>query len=156
MNIKELLKIEEVIAYYGIKLNRHNKAVCPFHNEKTPSFSVNTNKQYFKCFGCNESGDAIDFVKKLYSIDFKQAVLRLNHDFNLGISDGKPDKRYLIKLEQKRMLAKIQKEEQKNNNINFRKTYFKFHELKPKEKFEELTDEFIAIMLELNKLELGG
>lgn len=49
-------------------------ANCPFHNEKTPSFSINTQQQFFHCFGCNESGDAISFYMKFHGLDFIDAV----------------------------------------------------------------------------------
>lgn len=47
---------------------------CPFHNEKTPSFSVNPAKAFFKCFGCGKGGSAIDFIMEHESVDFKEAV----------------------------------------------------------------------------------
>lgn len=50
---------------------------CPFHNEKTPSFSVNPSKQYFYCFGCHESGTVIDFVMKYKNETFPEAVEEL-------------------------------------------------------------------------------
>lgn len=50
------------------------KACCPFHKEKTPSFNVNPNQQYFKCFGCGEGGDVITFVMKSQGMDFMTAV----------------------------------------------------------------------------------
>lgn len=48
--------------------------LCPFHHEKTPSFHVNTNGQYFYCFGCGETGDVISFVMKSKGYDFTDAV----------------------------------------------------------------------------------
>lgn len=52
-------------------------ACCPFHNEKTPSFSVNRAKQFFHCFGCGAHGDAINFLRSFEHLDFAEAVLRL-------------------------------------------------------------------------------
>lgn len=52
-------------------------ACCPFHKEKTPSFSVNPAKQFYYCFGCGASGDAVDFVSKYENIGFKEAVERI-------------------------------------------------------------------------------
>src|SRR5215831_3212533 len=52
-------------------------ALCPFHKEKTPSFSVNPHKQIFYCFGCHKGGDVFTFVKEYESIDFVEAVKRL-------------------------------------------------------------------------------
>lgn len=49
-------------------------ARCPFHSEKTPSFSVNRNKQFYHCFGCGASGDAISFLMAYNHLDFTEAV----------------------------------------------------------------------------------
>ena len=51
--------------------------LCPFHNEKTPSFSVNEGKQFFHCFGCGKSGDVIGFVQEYYKLPFMEAVEKL-------------------------------------------------------------------------------
>lgn len=51
--------------------------LCPFHNEKTPSFSVSQEKQFFHCFGCGIGGDVITFVMKIENIDFAEAVTKL-------------------------------------------------------------------------------
>jgi hypothetical protein len=48
--------------------------LCPFHNEKTPSFHVHPDKQRFKCFGCGKSGSIFDFVMNLQNIDFSEAL----------------------------------------------------------------------------------
>lgn len=64
--------IIEVASKY-ITLNRRGSnhwACCPFHNEKTPSFSVKEDGQFFKCFGCGESGNVIKFVMKMENVDF--------------------------------------------------------------------------------------
>lgn len=50
------------------------KAICPFHNEKTPSFVIYLNNNSFHCFGCQVGGDSIDFMMKLKKCTFKQAV----------------------------------------------------------------------------------
>ena len=47
---------------------------CPFHNEKTPSFTINSDGQYYHCFGCGASGDVIKFIQEIESIDFMEAV----------------------------------------------------------------------------------
>lgn len=72
--VKNAVNIVEVVERYGIKLDRNDKACCPFHNEKTPSFSVKKSENIFKCFGCGESGDAIDFVSKLKEIESLEAA----------------------------------------------------------------------------------
>lgn len=56
------------------KAGKDYKACCPFHNEKTPSFTVAPNKQLYHCFGCGESGGVIDFVMKFDHLEFKEAI----------------------------------------------------------------------------------
>ena len=51
--------------------------LCPFHNEKTPSFTVNDHKGFYHCFGCGAHGNAINFVMQTDGLDFKEAVIRL-------------------------------------------------------------------------------
>ena len=53
------------------------KALCPFHQEKSPSFTVNPQRQRYHCFGCGEGGSVFDFVAKYESVDFPTAARRL-------------------------------------------------------------------------------
>src|SRR6266498_1478973 len=48
--------------------------ICPFHNEKSPSFSVHATRQFYHCFGCGVSGDVFSFVQKIESITFPESV----------------------------------------------------------------------------------
>lgn len=74
--IKERLNIEEVVgSYLTLKRAGANlKGPCPFHNEKTPSFMVNPERQIFKCFGCGEGGDIFTFIEKIEGVDFYNAL----------------------------------------------------------------------------------
>lgn len=56
------------------KAGRNYVGLCPFHNEKTPSFSVSSEKQTFCCFGCGERGDVIDFIMKTRNVAFRDAL----------------------------------------------------------------------------------
>ena len=56
------------------KVGRRWTGLCPFHNEKSPSFSVNAEEGFYHCFGCKASGDAITFVRELDGLDFVGAV----------------------------------------------------------------------------------
>lgn len=59
--------------------------LCPFHNEKTPSFSVSPRRGIFKCFGCGEGGDVIRFVMKSESLSFYEAVQKLADNANITL-----------------------------------------------------------------------
>ncbi len=63
------------------------KACCPFHHEKTPSFTVNTDRQYFKCFGCGKGGDVFKFVMELENLDFSSAAEHLAHKYGIIIPE---------------------------------------------------------------------
>ena len=56
------------------KTGSNHVGLCPFHNEKTPSFTVSRDKQFFKCFGCGEGGNVITFVMKMENLPFIDAV----------------------------------------------------------------------------------
>src|SRR3954451_17176695 len=67
------------------------KGLCPFHDERTPSFSVNADKKVYYCFGCQESGDAIDFVCKTEGLDFREAVEALGERYNVELKREEED-----------------------------------------------------------------
>lgn len=70
------IDIEDIVSSY-VSLKRHGsllKGLCPFHNEKTPSFTVYPETQSFYCFGCGAGGDAISFIKRIENIDYIDAL----------------------------------------------------------------------------------
>ena len=74
--LKDKNDIADVIGRY-VTLDRNGNKLwgrCPFHHEKTPSFAVNTDGQYFHCFGCSASGDVIKFIQEIESLDFMESV----------------------------------------------------------------------------------
>src|SRR5271170_6187093 len=75
--IRERVRIEEVVGDY-VQLRRAGadslKGLCPFHNEKSPSFHVRPNHGHFHCFGCGEGGDVYAFVQKVEHVSFVEAV----------------------------------------------------------------------------------
>src|SRR5580692_1341073 len=80
-NFKETLKQQaDIVRIVGdyVKLKKAGaqnfSGLCPFHAEKTPSFSVHATRQFFHCFGCGESGDVFTFVQKAENITFPEAV----------------------------------------------------------------------------------
>lgn len=83
-NISILKTIEKRIGNLK-KSGTNYQACCPFHNEKSPSFFVSVAKNRYKCFGCGETGDAINFVAKFDNISNYDAMLRLAEENNITI-----------------------------------------------------------------------
>ena len=74
------------------KAGRNFTGLCPFHNEKTPSFSVSQEKQIYKCFGCGEAGNVISFVMKEKNLPFIEAVKYLANRANIPLEIGNGEK----------------------------------------------------------------
>lgn len=83
--VKNANNIVDVISkFVDLKKNGDNyKGLCPFHNEKTPSFVVNENKQIFKCFGCGEGGNVISFLMKKENMSFGESLKYLCENANI-------------------------------------------------------------------------
>jgi len=67
--------------------------LCPFHNEKTPSFTVNDKKGFYHCFGCGEHGDAVGFVMKTEGLSFPESVEKLAREVGLPVPRATPAER---------------------------------------------------------------
>lgn len=85
--IKDRLDIVDVVSKDVIlkKSGGNYWGLCPFHKEKTPSFSVNPAKGIYKCFGCGEGGDALSYLTKTRGISFKELVNELASEFGLEL-----------------------------------------------------------------------
>ncbi len=77
--IRERADMLEIVSRYVTlkKAGKNYVGSCPFHQDKTPSFTVNPDKKLFHCFGCNEGGDLFQFLMKIERIDFAEALARL-------------------------------------------------------------------------------
>ena len=71
------------------KGGRNFMACCPFHKEKTPSFSVSPSKQIFKCFGCGKAGNAIGFLMEMERLSFPEAVRRLAEIYGMEVPEDR-------------------------------------------------------------------
>ncbi len=96
--IQDVLANTDIVDLIGetVSLSKQGKSyfgLCPFHNEKTPSFSVEPERKTFHCFGCGEKGDAISFVQKTRNMSFVEAVETLadRANMNLDFSAHKTD-----------------------------------------------------------------
>ena len=73
------------------KKGREHSGLCPFHSEKTPSFTVNEEKGFYHCFGCGEHGSVFDFVMKSDNLSFPEAVERLAQDAGMEVPRATPE-----------------------------------------------------------------
>lgn len=94
--------IVDVISQYVVlkRSGRNFFGLCPFHREKSPSFSVSPDKQIFHCFGCGVGGDVIHFVSKIENLDFKQAMEALAEKSGITLptlTDGQDTKKMQLK-----------------------------------------------------------
>ncbi|MGE0753901.1 MAG: DNA primase [Alphaproteobacteria bacterium] len=72
------------------QFGREYKACCPFHQEKTPSFTVNNEKGFFHCFGCGVHGDAIEFVRRYERLTYPEAIEKLAAEGGLALPERSP------------------------------------------------------------------
>ncbi|WP_426414715.1 DNA primase [Aestuariirhabdus sp. LZHN29] len=88
--IDDLLARTDIVDVVGSRLKlrksgKNHSALCPFHQEKSPSFSVNADKQFFYCFGCGAAGNAIGFIMEFDRLDFPQAVEDLANKLGIEV-----------------------------------------------------------------------
>jgi DNA primase len=75
--VRARANLPEIASRYGVNLRKCGKqlvALCPFHEEKTPSFTVTPAKGLFHCFGCGAGGDVFTFVQRIEHVDFPRAL----------------------------------------------------------------------------------
>ncbi len=92
-SVKDAIPTRAAAEHYGIEVKRNGMACCPFHDDKTPSLKLDTR---FHCFGCQEDGDVIDFVGKLFNLTPKKAAEKLAADFGVrydGLQVWQPQRR---------------------------------------------------------------
>ncbi|MBO5060264.1 MAG: hypothetical protein J6C82_05055 [Clostridia bacterium] len=87
--IRKSISMNDICVKYNFTPDRAGFISCPFHAEKTASLKIFSNDRGWHCFGCNQGGSVIDFVKLLFSVDFCEAVRIINRDFCLGIPTSK-------------------------------------------------------------------
>ena len=81
--------VDVVSSYVQLKkAGRSYKGLCPFHNEKTPSFTVSQEKQLFHCFGCGEGGSVIQFIEKIENLDFVETIQFLAQRAGIRLPEG--------------------------------------------------------------------
>ena len=90
------LPIESIVEPY-VKLSRDGrlnmKGLCPFHSEKTPSFSLNLSKNLYHCFGCNRGGDGIRFIMEKENLSFTDAVHFMDKQHGIPVDYEKEEEK---------------------------------------------------------------
>ncbi len=86
-HVKEKVCIADVCEKYGVTLNKNGQSNCPLpnHQDDTPSFSIKRSENYFKCFGCGESGDIIRLVELMFSLTPLESANKLAYDFGIDL-----------------------------------------------------------------------
>ncbi|MFP5239210.1 MAG: DNA primase [Acidobacteriota bacterium] len=91
--VKSRLNIADIARRYVELRNVGGRLVgpCPFHNETKGSFNVHPDKGFFHCFGCQASGDVIDFYCRINGLDFREGLEQLAHEAGVQLAEFKPD-----------------------------------------------------------------
>lgn len=108
-SILEVVRIDEIIGEY-VKLKRRGVnliGLCPFHNEKTPSFTVSATKGIYKCFGCGKSGDALNFLMEHEHFTYPEALRFLAQKYNITIKEETYDTQNAQETQEKESLYQI-------------------------------------------------
>lgn len=86
--VKELVRLTDVLERYNLRPSRAGFLHCPFHSgDRDASLKIYPATDSWYCFGCGEGGDVIDFVAKMERCSFKEALKKLNIDFDLGVGE---------------------------------------------------------------------
>lgn len=104
--VRDKMRIEDVIGTYVtlVPFGRNYKACCPFHQEKTPSFNINTEKQMFYCFGCKKGGDVFSFIQEIERLDFRESLKFLAEKAGIDMNQSKE---LSLEMRQKKALLQI-------------------------------------------------
>ncbi len=108
--VKDAARVEEVVGEF-VALKRKGPrflGLCPFHNEKTPSFNVSPNLGIYKCFGCGEAGDSITFLQKHEHLSYVEAIKWLAKRYNIDLPEEEQSPEQEIEQSEREALAVIQ------------------------------------------------
>ncbi len=102
--ILQSVQITDLLAEYGVKVNRQGMCSCPFHGDRHPSMKVYPKTNSYHCFACNETGDIFDLVQKMENCSFKDAFIRLGGEYKAT------DKKARMMAKQSRERARVNRE----------------------------------------------
>ena len=108
--VKDAARVEEVVGEF-VALKRKGPrylGLCPFHNEKTPSFNVSPNLGIYKCFGCGEAGDTIGFLQKHEHLSYVEAIRWLAKRYNIDLPEEEQTPEQQLEQSERESIAVIQ------------------------------------------------
>ncbi len=108
-DVRSRSDIVEILSEYIIlkKAGRNYKSLCPFHNEKTPSFMVSSEKQIFHCFGCGAGGNVFNFLMKMEGLTFFEAVKKLATRAGVKLPSPARNREFSREYKEKESLLKL-------------------------------------------------
>ncbi len=104
--IFEAARIEEVVGDF-VQLKKRGSnliGLCPFHNEKTPSFNVSPTRNIYKCFGCTKGGNAVNFIMEHEHYNYPEALRYLANKYSIEVEESTPDPKELIEKDERESL----------------------------------------------------
>lgn len=149
--------MQDICAMYGYKPNRAGFIHCPIHNEKTPSLRIYSGEGGWHCFGCGVGGSVIDFVMHIFSIDFRQAIMRINDDFGLHLMTSGGDRQQAEQLKRQRAERERLRAEADRRYLEKIKLHRELvsilREHQPEDNGDPMTSAYAAVMFEQSYLE---
>jgi DNA primase len=109
--------VDQISKYVELKpAGKNYSGLCPFHNEKTPSFIVSPELQRYKCFGCGEAGDLFNFIQKIENIDFPEALEKLAKEAGVELKKRKVNSHIAKLYEINKLAARFYYKELQENS----------------------------------------
>ena len=107
--VKERVPVIEAARRYGFEPDRQGKIRCPFHDDDHPSLQLYKGTRGWWCYVCDRGGSVIDFVAGLFSISPREAALKLNEDFSLGLAAQRPRALEIRSSQHRRVVESMEK-----------------------------------------------
>ena len=153
--VKQNTSARQVAEFYGAKVNKNGMCQCPFHKDKTPSMKIDNR---FYCFGCHETGDAFDYVSKLFGIGLRDAAIKICEDLSIEYDKTTQKTRPVSKpIRPQKSEAQIFAEAQKNIFrvlSDFRNLLMKWKkEYEPRSPDEEFHPHFVEALQKIDHVE---
>lgn len=143
--------MRSVAEYYGFELSRGGRIKCPFHDDRNPSMKIYEGNRGYYCFVCKRGGNVINFVSELFNIEKRDAMLKINEDFHLGIVCEKPTKEVKMNAYRQKLKAVSELEQLDAYRAEYRAKCAEYRQIgeiskpTPNTPYEDLTAYFKAL-----------